>query len=83
MGLQILPAIQGQQFHNFIIALEHAVLRTAGLAVVKRRGIQRPHVQLLLGMKHIGNGKLVVNLIVGIRVQHHVHAAFRGFQLAK
>ena len=71
-----------QQPENLAVALLHAVLRPAGAVVIKRRGVNRLHVQLLRRKQRVAQRELIVHLVVGVRVQHHVHLSLRRLKPA-
>ena len=70
-----------QQLQNFLIAALHAVRGAAGTIVEERRGVERPHVQLFLCVQCVGNRELVVDFVIRIGIQNHIHRARRDFQI--
>jgi len=47
---------------------------------VKRGGVNRLQAQPVRGEDQVCQGKLVINLVVGIGIQHHVHRPLRPAQ---
>ena len=47
---------------------------------MKGSGINCLYIQLLRRPEHIGERKLIINLIVGVCIQNYVHSSLRLFQ---
>ena len=71
---------EGEQLADFVVAFLHAVLGAGGAGVPERRGIQRLEADSLLGLERIGNGKLIVDFVVRVGIEHQIEHALRRIE---
>ena len=62
-----------QQAQDFFIAFLHPVAGPGGPVIGKRGCINGFNVQLFGAEQRVHQGKLVIDFVIGIRVQHHAH----------
>lgn len=69
-----------QQAKDFLVAQLHAVAGIVGACVEERRGVDRLDVEPVLRQQHLHQRELIVDLVVGVGVEHHAHLADRRLQ---
>ena len=80
MFLQFLLFHQVQDMVDFLIAFFHTVFWSAGFLIMEGRCINSLQMQLFLRFDEIGQGVLVVDFIIGVRVQNHIDRSFGPVQ---
>ena len=74
---QLGSAAEVQNILNFPIAALHAERGRLGTFVLEGRGINPLDIQLIVRGDHIGQRKLIVHFIIGIRVQNDINRLLR------
>jgi len=65
---------------NLLKTLLHAIARTRGALVMERRRVDRLHREFCMRAQRINHRILVVDFVVSIRVEHHVHGPGRRIE---
>ena len=80
---QIRAAHQGENILDLVIAFLHANGGRRGLVVAEGRGVNGLQLQLFIILNQIGQGVLIVDFVIGVGIQHHIHRALRALQTAQ
>ena len=81
-GAQLLAPGQAQDVQDFLVAFDHAVLGRVRVLIEEGRGGQADGGRLVLRVDQVGDSELVVDFVVGVGVQNHVHVTRRSLQIA-